>query len=67
MSIVANAELDTPFNLILSATMFQSLIYEVDDKNHRFNVTVPDGESTVRNLRIENSDGRIFVLCNSAE
>ena len=67
MCIVANNELDTPFNLILSATMFQNLIYEVDSKNHRFNVTVPTEESSVRNLRIETKDGRIFVLCNSAE
>ena len=67
MSIVANAELDTPFNLILSATMFQNLIYEVDDKNHKFNITIPDTESIVRNLRIKSINGRIIVLCNSGE
>ena len=31
MHIVANNELDTSYNLILSATMFQNLIYEIDD------------------------------------
>lgn len=67
MSIVANQDLDTPFNLILSATMFQNLIYEVDDKNHMFNVQIPDEESMVRNLRIEDTEGEIHILCNSAE
>lgn len=42
------------------------LIYEIDDKNHKLNVTIPDDESNVRNLRIENSNGRLHVLCHSA-
>lgn len=67
MVLIANDDLNVPFNLILSATMFQNLIYEIDDKNHRLNITVPDGESTVRNLRIVNSDGKGSVLCNSAD
>lgn len=67
MVIIVNNEMDVPFNLILSATMFQNLIYEIDDKNHKLNITVPDGESTVRNLHIVNSKGRISVLCSSVE
>lgn len=55
-----------PFRLILSATMFRCLIYEVDDQNHKFNVTIPDNESNVRNLRIEDSNGRLHILCHSA-
>ena len=51
MTIIVNQDLDTPFNLILSATMFQNLIYEVDDKNHRMNIMIPDEESMVRSLR----------------
>lgn len=66
MTIIVNQDLDTPFNLILSATMFQNLIYEVDDKNHRMNIMIPDEESMVRNLRIEDSGGQIHILCNSA-
>ena len=66
MTIIVNQDLDTPFNLILSATMFQNLIYEVDDKNHRMNIMVPDEESMVRSLRIEDSGGQIHILCNSA-
>lgn len=65
--IVACKDLrDVPFQLILSATMFQNLIYEIDDKNHRFNVTIPDDESNIRNLRIEDSNGRLHILCHSA-
>lgn len=56
---------DVPFQLILSATMFRGLIYEIDDKNHRLNITVPDKESTVRNLRIEDSEGRVHILSHS--
>lgn len=66
MTIIVNQDLDTPFNLILSATMFQDLIYEVDDKNHRMNIMIPDEESMVRSLRIEDSGGQIHILCNSA-
>ena len=67
MAVIANQDLVTPFNIILSATMFNSLIYEVDDKNRRFNVSIPDDESMVRNLRIEDKEGEIHILCNSAE
>lgn len=65
MHIVANSELDAPFNMILSATMFQNLIYEIDDRNHKLNISVPDEESMVRNLKIRDSNGKIYVLCNS--
>ena len=67
MIIISNDDLEVPFNMILSATMFQNLIYEIDDRNHRLNITIPDEESKVRNLRIVNSDGMIHVLCSSNE
>lgn len=66
MHIIANSELVSPFNMILSATMFNNLIYEINDKNHKFTVMIPDGESMVRNLRIIDSNGRLSVLCSSA-
>lgn len=66
--IIASDDLkDTPFQLILSATMFQNLIYEIDDKNHKLNVNIPDDENIVRNLRIIDSNGRLHVLCNAGE
>lgn len=67
MIIISNDDLEVPFNMLLSATMFQNLIYEIDDKNHRLNVTIPDDESMIRDLHIVNSDGRIHVLCSSAD
>ena len=65
MSIIANSDLDMPFNLILSATMFQSLIYEIDDKNKKLNITVPNDESLIRNLQIIDKNGDLHVLCTS--
>ena len=64
MHIVANSELNTSYNLILSATMFDGLVYEIDTKTHRLNVSVPDEESLVRNLRVIDSNGSIHILCN---
>ena len=64
--IIACKDLNfVPFQLILSATMFRNLIYEIDDKHHKLNVTIPDNESTVRNLIIQSNDGKIKVLCGS--
>ncbi len=65
MHIIANGELISPFNLIFSSTMLRNLIYEIDDKNHKLTITVPEGESMVRGIRIEDSEGRLHVLCDS--
>lgn len=68
MAIVTCNDLkDVPYQLILSAAMFCNLIYEIDDRNKKFNVTIPDGESIVRKLAIEDSSGRLHVLCGSVE
>lgn len=64
MHIVANSELNTSYNLILSATMFDGLIYEIDTKAHRLNVSVPDEESIVRNLRIVDKNEKVYILNN---
>lgn len=56
---------DVPFQLILSATMFSGLIYEIDDKNHKLNVMIPDDESIVRNLTIKDSEGKLHIMCES--
>lgn len=40
-------------------------MYEIDDKNHKLNVTIPDDESTIRNLKIEDSNGKLHILCHS--
>lgn len=64
MHVIANNDIDAAFNLILSATMFDGLIYQIDTVNHVLNVDVPDNESNIRNLRIESKDGRQIVLCS---
>lgn len=66
MHIIANNDINATFNLILSATMFEGLIYQIDTVNHALNVEIPDWESNVRNLRVVNEDGKTFVLCNAA-
>lgn len=67
MHIIANSELNTSFSMIISATMFSGLIYEIDTKNHKLNITIPNDESRIRNLRIQDSNGKLHVLCSSAE
>lgn len=67
MCIIANSELDTPFHMIFSATMFRNLIYEIDDYNHLLNISIPDKESHIRNLVIKDEGGRLHVFCNSGE
>ncbi len=66
MHVIANNDINATFNLILSATMFEGLIYQIDTVNHVLNVEIPDGESNVRNLRVVNEEGRLFVLCSAA-
>lgn len=66
MHVIANNDINATFNLILSATMFAGLIYQIDTVNHMLNIEIPDGESNVRNLRVVNEEGRLFVLCSAA-
>ena len=59
------SEMNAPFHMILSATMFKRLIYEIDDFHHKLNITVPDGESFVRNIKDYDDNGRLkIVLAN---
>ncbi len=67
MHIIASPMNEKSFSLILSATMFSGLSYEINDKTHKFTVTVPSDESYVRNLVIKDSNGKLYVLCNSAK
>ena len=59
------ARMNAPFYMLLSATMFSRLIYEIDDFHHKLNITVPDGESTTRNIVVRKVNGRLkIVLAN---
>ena len=66
MPIIAS-RINLPCQMLLTATMFSGLIYEVDDHNHKFNVTIPDKESHIRKLTIEDKNGILHVLCTSGE
>ena len=66
MSIIAHRS-SFPVPLLLPATMFNNLIYEINNKTHRLNITVPDDESISRSLTIRDEDGRLCVFCSSAE
>ncbi|MBR3622050.1 MAG: hypothetical protein IKN43_01710 [Selenomonadaceae bacterium] len=67
MNIILHEDFPFITPLILPATMFNNLIYEINNKTHRITVTVPDDESPVRNLVIKHSNGKLQVLCVSAE
>jgi hypothetical protein len=66
MSIIAHRS-NFPVPLLLPSTMFSGLIYEINNKTHRLNITVPDDESISRRLTIKDKNGRLYVLCSSAE
>ena len=63
---IITCRMDLPCQMILSATMFRNLIYEIDDYHHRFNVMIPDTESEVRNVKIWDKNGRLHVAVASA-
>lgn len=64
--IVAATNLrNTPFHIILSATMFSRLSYEIDNIHSKFKITILDNESTVRNYKLIDSKGNIHIMCQS--
>ena len=66
MRIIAHRS-NFPVPVLLPATMFNNLIYEINNKTHRLNITVPDDESYIRNLTIKDENGHLRVFCSSAE
>ena len=54
---------DLPCQMLISATMFRRLVYEVDDCNHKFHVTIPNHESCERIFKIEDKNGKLHILC----
>lgn len=60
-------KIEIPCQMLLSASMFSHLRYEIDDENHNLNITVPDSQSCVRNLTIWDENGHLQVLCVSGE
>ncbi len=66
MHIVAK-KLNLPCQMILSAPMFHDLIYEIDNLNHKLNITIPDGKSNVKNLVIYDKAGKMYVACTDCD
>lgn len=64
LPIIAVNDSRVPFSMILSASMFSRLTYEINDRDKYLRITVPEGESTVRHLEIKDSNGRLHILCN---
>lgn len=56
---------DVTYSLIISATMFEGLIYEINTVHNYFKITIPDNESNIRNLKIIDNNGRMHILCQS--
>lgn len=65
LNIIA-CPMEVPCHIIVSATMLKNLCYEVDDINHKLNVTIPDSQSNIRHLTVSNQNGRLYVLCQSS-
>ena len=66
MHIVAK-KLNLPCQMILSAPMFHDLIYEIDNLNHKLNITIPDGKSSIKNLVIYDKAGKMHVACTDCD
>ena len=64
---VISCQISVPCHMVMSATMFSHLRYEIDDENHILNVTIPDSQSVVRNLTIWDKKGHLKVLCTSGD
>ena len=47
--------------MILFVPMFHDLIYEIDNMNHKLNITIPDGKSNIKNLVIYDRSGKMYV------
>ena len=65
LDIIVLPDEKAPYSMLLSATMFRGMIYEIDDINHRFNVNVPDSD-TVRNLAAyyDKKKDKVYVYYN---
>ena len=56
-----------PCRMMLGTVMFEGLIVTVDRAKNELIIRVPDSESSVRNVVIEETNGLIEVVCQSVE
>lgn len=57
-----NTDRISEYHFILSATMFDRLIYEIDKKNDILTIRIPDDEPCERRIRILDKEGKEHVL-----
>ena len=62
---VPQEKLDMKFPYILPATMFDKLILNLDNLNHTLTVYIPDGEQTIRNLKVWDEGGKLYIIINN--
>ncbi len=66
MNIILHEGFSLPSPLLLPATIFNNLIFEINNKLHTLKITIPDGESNVRNFIIREEGGHLRVLVGNA-
>jgi len=66
MNIILHEGFSLPSPLLLPATIFHNLIFEINNKLHTLKITIPDGESNVRNFIIREEGGHLRVLVGNA-
>lgn len=66
MNIIVHEGFSIASPLILPATIFRNLIFEIDNKRHTLKITIPDDESNVRNFIIREENGHLRVFVTSA-
>lgn len=67
MPVIACEDLSGDFDIILSATMFEGLIYEIDTINSKLNITIPSASELSRRISIKTKDNRVYVLTQAEE
>lgn len=62
---IPDREQDASYSMILSATMFKGLDYNIDTRNHYLTVHIQTPSELVRNLTCHNKNGKLIVLANN--
>ena len=63
--VIEIPEMTASYNMILSSSMFRHTIYEIDDINHKFNVSVEENDYVRRLIAYyDEKQGRLYVHYN---
>jgi hypothetical protein len=65
MHLIYSEDDNIPGYLLLSATMFKGMHYTIDTENHIFKIDTRSNQ-VAYNLKIEDRNGRLYVLLNYA-